>query len=158
MNLSTQLAKQFREVYFGGNWTWSNMKENLGDVNWEEATTQVGSLNTILKLTYHIHYFVSVTLKVLEGGPLDGHDKFSFDHPFITTDRDWAAFLETVWANGEKFAALVEKLPEEQLWETFCDEKYGTYYRNIQGIIEHTHYHLGQIAIVKKLERDELRA
>lgn len=151
MNLSMQLAKHFREVYFGGNWTWSNMKENLGDVTWEEATTQVASFNTILQLTYHINYFVSVTLKVLEGGPLDGHDQFSFDHPDICNAAEWARFLDTVWADAEKFAALVEKLPNQQLWETFCDEKYGTYYRNIQGIIEHSHYHLGQIAIIKKL-------
>jgi hypothetical protein len=158
MNLSTQLAKQFREVYFGGNWTWSNMKENLGDVTREEAVAVAGPLNTILKLTYHIHYFVSVTLKVLEGGPLDAHDKFSFDHPAINSDADWAEFLKSVWADGEKFAALVEQLPDEQLWTTFCDEKYGTWYRNIQGIIEHTHYHLGQIAIVKKLVRGQMGA
>ncbi len=158
MSLSAQLAKQFREVYFGGNWTWSNMKENLGDVTTEEATTQIGSFNTILKLTYHIHYFVSVTLKVLEGGPLDAHDKFSFDHPAINNDADWAEFLKSVWADGEKFAALVEQLPDEQLWTTFCDEKYGTWYRNTQGIIEHTHYHLGQIAIVKKLVRGQMGA
>ena len=37
------------------------------------------------------------------------------------------------------------------LWETFADEKYGHYYRNLHGIIEHTHYHLGQIVLIKKL-------
>jgi len=42
-------------------------------------------------------------------------------------------------------------LPESKLSETFLDEKYGNYYRNIHGIIEHTHYHLAQIVLIKKL-------
>jgi hypothetical protein len=29
-------------------------------------------------------------------------------------------------------------------------EKYGNYYRNIHGIIEHIHYHLGQIVLIEK--------
>ena len=45
----------------------------------------------------------------------------------------------------------MEQLPETMLWETFADEKYGNYYRNIHGIIEHTHYHLGQIVLIKKI-------
>ncbi len=44
----------------------------------------------------------------------------------------------------------IEQLPESKLWETFSDEKYGNYYRNIHGIIEHIHYHLGQIVLIKK--------
>ncbi|MEJ7829346.1 MAG: hypothetical protein WKF91_14145 [Segetibacter sp.] len=40
MNLTGQIAKQFRDVYFGGNWTSVNLKENLADVTWQQAITQ----------------------------------------------------------------------------------------------------------------------
>jgi hypothetical protein len=30
------------------------------------------------------------------------------------------------------------------------EEKYGSVLRNIMGVIEHTHYHLGQIVLLKK--------
>jgi len=50
-----------------------------------------------------------------------------------------------------KLADLTEALPESRLQETFADEKYGNYYRNLHGLIEHTHYHLGQIVLIKKL-------
>ena len=33
----------------------------------------------------------------------------------------------------------------------FFHEKYGNYYRNLHGVIEHAHYHLGQIALIKKM-------
>ena len=59
--------------------------------------------------------------------------------------------LEKTWADAEKFAALIEQLPEEKLWETFFEDKYGNYYRNIHGVIEHCHYHLGQIVLIKKV-------
>ncbi len=151
IRLTAQLAKHFREVHFGVNWTWSNLKAHLSDVTWQQAVTPVQSLNTIAALTYHIHYFVDVALRVLEGGPLEGSDKFSFDHPPIQSPEDWERLLDQTWSDAEKFASLVEQLPEHKLWETFGHEKYGTYYRNIQGIIEHSHYHLGQLVLVKKL-------
>jgi hypothetical protein len=155
MNLTAQIAKHFREIHFGVNWTWSNMKDHLSDVTWQEATTKVHSLNTIAALVYHINYFVSVILKVLEGGPLEGSDKYSFDHPPIQSQEDWEKLLAKTWSDAEKFAILVEQLPEQKLWETFGEEKYGNYYRNLHGVIEHNHYHLGQIVLIKKILRQQ---
>lgn len=151
MNLTAQIAKQFREVYFGGNWTMSNLKDNLAAVTWQQATTQVDSFNTIAALAYHVHYFVQAVLPVFRGELLDAHDKYSFDHPPIRSREDWENLLDKMWADAEDFAGLIEQLPEQKLWEDFSEQKYGTYYRNIHGIIEHTHYHLGQIALIKKM-------
>jgi len=151
MNLTAQIAKHFRDIHFGGNWTAVNLRETLSDITWQQATTEVYSFNTIAALTYHINYFVSAVLKVLQGGPLAAHDKYSFDLPPVNSAEDWKTLLDKTFKEAEEFAALVEKLPENKLWEDFSDEKYGSYYRNIAGIIEHSHYHLGQIVILKKL-------
>lgn len=151
MNLPAQLAKHLKDVHLGGNWTSSNLKDNLTDVSWQQATTQVHSFNTIATLVYHVNYYISAVLKVLQGGPLEASDKYSFDLPPIESQRDWDNLLDKTFADAETFALLIEQLPEHKLWESFADEKYGTYYRNIQGIIEHTHYHLGQIALIKKI-------
>ena len=151
MNLTAQIAKHFREVHFGGNWTSSNLKDHLADVTWEQATTQVYSINPIATLVYHINYYVSAILKVLRGEPLDAHDKYSFDLPPILSQEDWEKLLDKTWTDAEDFAILVEQLPESKLGENFSDEKYGSYYRNFHGVIEHTHYHLGQIVLIKKI-------
>ena len=151
MNLTQQMAKQFRDVYFGGNWTAVNLKENLADVTWQQAITKVYSFNTIAVLVYHINYFVDAIMKVLQGGPLDAHDKYSFDHPPIDCPEDWKKLLTKIWADAERCASLIEQLPEDKLGEIFSDENYGNYYRNIHGVIEHTHYHLGQIVLIKKI-------
>lgn len=98
-----------------------------------------------------MNYFVSAVLKVMQGGPLDAKDKYSFDHPPIQSQADWEKLLEKTWSDAEALAGLIEQLPESKLEETFVDEKYGSYYRNLLGIIEHIHYHLGQIVVIKKI-------
>ncbi len=151
MNTPQHIAKHFREVHFGGNWTCSNLRDNLADVTWQQATHQVFSINTIATLVYHTHYYVAAVNKVLKGGELEAHDKYSFAHPPIHSQEDWDNLLNKVWEEAETFEGLLKKLPEATLWENISEEKYGIYYRNIHGIIEHTHYHLGQIAVIKKI-------
>jgi hypothetical protein len=46
-------------------------------------------------------------------------------------------------------------MPDAKLTEYFSEEKYGNWYRNLHGIIEHAHYHLGQIVLLKKLIREK---
>ena len=157
MNLTAQIAKHFREIHFGGNWTSSNLKDNLAGVTWQQATTRVYTFNTIATLVYHINYYVSAVLRVLQGEALDASDKYSFNLPPILSQNDWEKLLNKMWSDAENFAQLVEQLPEHELWEDFTDKKYGNYYRNFHGIIEHSHYHLGQIVLIKKilLQEDE---
>jgi uncharacterized damage-inducible protein DinB len=151
MNTTLQIAKHLRDVHFGGNWTTSNLRDQLKDITWEQATTQVYSLNTIATLTYHIHYYIPAITKVLQGEPLVAKDEYSFAHPPINSQQDWENFLLEVWAAAETLATLIEQLPDSKLSEDFADAKYGTYFRNLHGLIEHTHYHLGQIALIKKI-------
>ncbi|MDT0555012.1 DUF1572 domain-containing protein [Patiriisocius hiemis] len=154
MKTPKQLAKHLREVYFGGNWTAVNIKDTLADVTFKEATTQIDSTNTIETLVYHLHYYVTLDLRVLEGGPLVGSDKESFIHDSVTSQKEWEDFLEVRYIEAKKFVKSIESLSEETLWKDFVAEKHGNYYRNLAGIIEHTHYHLGQIVLLKKLIRN----
>ncbi|AXG68143.1 hypothetical protein KORDIASMS9_00333 [Kordia sp. SMS9] len=151
MKLAEQIAKHFKEVHVGGNWTASNVKAVLEGITYEQATTKVKNLNTIVTLTYHIHYYVAAVLKVFQGEALQAKDAHSFDHPEINSQAEWEAFVANVLKTAEDFTTHLEKLPEDCFDQPFTDEKYGSYYRNMHGIIEHTHYHLGQIAVLKKL-------
>ena len=150
MNLPQQIAKHFRDVHYGGNWTAVNLQQTLTDVTWQQATTKLHSFNTIAVLVFHINYYVSAMLKVLQGEALNAHDKYSFDLAPINSQQEWEQLLNKLWTDANSFATLVEQLPESRLTENFADEKYGNYFRNLLGVIEHTHYHLGQIVLIKK--------
>lgn len=146
-----QISKHFRDVHFGGNWTSVNLKDTLADINWLQATTKVYNLNTIAVLVFHINYYVGAILKVLQGEPLHASDKYSFDLPPVTSEEDWLALKTRVLAEAEQLALLIAQLEEAKLHQDFADPKYGSYYRNLLGVTEHTHYHLGQIALLKKI-------
>jgi hypothetical protein len=151
MHVTKQIATQLRAVYFGGNWTAVNFREQLAGVTWQQATARVASFNPIATLVFHTNYYIHAVAQVLRGGPLEAKDAYSFDHPPIRSQEEWESLLDQTWTNIEQFATLVEGLPAEMLWQTFADEKYGNYYRNLHGLIEHAHYHLGQIVLIKKM-------
>lgn len=153
MNLPHQLARHLRDAFYGGNWTGVHLYGLLADLTWTEALSRQGDTHSIAALTFHIQYYVAAVRSVLEGNPLAAHDQFSFDHPPIAGAGDWEALLQQGRADVEALVALVEALPEERLQQTFVLEKYGSYLRNLLGLVEHTHYHSGQIALLKKMLR-----
>ena len=156
MHLPTQLATHLRHVYFGGNWTGVNWQDALEGVTYVEASTRIGDLNTILVLVTHVGYYTRETLPVYEGSPLSCKDDLSFTPPDIQTEKEWSTFVKTFFADAERLIAKIEQVAAETIWQPFSDEKYGTYYRNIQGLIEHAHYHLGQVVVLRRLLRNGL--
>lgn len=150
--MSVQLASRFREVILNGTWIANtNFKDQLSDVTWEQATQKVGSLNTIAALTSHIDYYIAGILKVLKGGTLDIRDRFSFDFPPVQSQEDWEVVKNQLWDDAEEFGRLVGQLTGEMLEADFVDPKYGSYHRNIDAMIEHSYYHLGQVVLIRKL-------
>lgn len=149
---SKQLAERFRELFLNGKWIANtNYQELLSEISWQQATQKISSLNTIAILTFHINYYVEGVLQVFEGGTLDIKDKYSFDAPEITSENDWNTLKQKLSINTETFAKHIETMSESQLEATFVDEKYGSYRRNIEGLIEHSYYHLGQLSLIKKM-------
>lgn len=149
------IAKQLHDAYYGVNWTWSNVKEVLADVTWQEANKQVYGCNSIASLVYHFSYYIPQQLAVLNGGALEGNDKASFECPTIQSAQDWQDILNKIFAHVDEMVAKLQTLDDAVWANDFVDKKYGSYYRNISGMIEHVHYHLGQVVILKKVIRGQ---
>ena len=93
MNIPQQIAKHLRDTFFGTNWTCVNLQEQLKDVTWEQAKTQVYELNTIFTLVQHINYYVPAQIQVLQRNPLIASDAESFITPNINNENEWQQFL-----------------------------------------------------------------
>ena len=146
------LAGRVREVLLNGHWIANtNFKNEILTVNWQQATQKVDNLNTIAALTYHINYYLAGLLNAFENGKLEISDKYSFDLPSISTESDWNKMVTDFISHSEKFADRVEQMEDRIFDQTFFDEKYGTFLRNIEGVIEHSYYHLGQISLIRKM-------
>lgn len=155
MESSKELAQRCRALFLNGTWIANtNYQDLLHDINWKQANQKISTLNTIGALTFHVNYYAAGILNVFEGGSLDIKDKFSFDAPEITSEEDWTRLKTELLKNVENLANHIENMEDTQLKSTFVDQKYGSYKRNIEGLIEHSYYHFGQLSLIKKLVND----
>ena len=152
MARNKELADRLTEVLLSGRWIANtNYKELLVNITWEQAMQKMARLNSIAALTFHVNYYLAGIINVFKGGELEIRDAYSFDHPKIESERDWESLKSDFVKNAETFVDEVSRLSENTLNSTFVDEKYGTYVRNIEGVIAHSYYHLGQISLLKKM-------
>lgn len=146
------MANRLREVFLNGHWIANtNYKKQIENLTWQQATQKMGDLNTIAALVFHVNYYLAGLIQVFKGGPLEIRDKFSFDLVPITSETDWGNLMGEFLSNAEEFVLQVENMRDKKLDEPFVDEKYGNYLRNIEAMIEHAYYHLGQISLLKKM-------
>lgn len=151
MKLNKYLASRLKEVLTEGKWVaGTNFKAEITDLNWKQATQQIDNNNTLADLTFHIDYYIAGVTQVLKGGALEISDKHSFDYLTVQSEKDWNQLVKKFCADSEEIIKVVEQMPEEKLQSDFANHQYGTVYRNIDVMIEHAYYHLGQIILLKK--------
>ncbi|APG59865.1 DUF1572 family protein [Christiangramia salexigens] len=152
MTKSEQLANRLREVILNGTWIANtNYKDQLENIDWKIATQRIAPFNNISILAQHIHYYIEGIENVYTTGKLEIRDKYSFDFPPIGSQSEWETFLTKFWSDTENLCGRIENMSEDQLTEKFVNEKYGSFLRNIDGMIEHSYYHLGQVVLLKKM-------
>ena len=151
MSTAKSLAKRLQEVLLDGTWiATTNWQDQLNSVDWKMATYKLSSFNTIAQLTYHINYYLQGILEVFQGGELTIRDQFSFDLPPIQSESDWQNLRNEYLKNAKLFVSFVGQFSEDQLQEDFVKKEYGSFHRNIEAVIEHSYYHLGQLVLIKK--------
>ncbi len=155
MDKTQELANRLNEVLLSGHWiAHTNFKAQIENLSWEQATEKIGNLNTIASLTFHINYYLAGLINVFQGGELEIRDQYSFDLPPIKTQNDWQKLVNEFIFNSETFIREIQKLKDSQLDKQFVKPEYGTYLRNIEGVIEHSYYHLGQISLLNKIRSE----
>ena len=152
MENNRELAKRFSDVILNNSWVANNSYKNqLIDLPLEVVLFKYQSLHSIAALTQHVHYYIAGILNVFNGGNLDIKDIYSFDFPPINTIEQWHSFLAVFWTDAAEFSQKLEEMDENTLNSIFVKKEYGTYHFNINTLIEHSYYHLGQIVLIKKL-------
>lgn len=151
-NTCAQLATRIRDVFLQGTWIANtNYKQVLSAVSLPQALHTGGGHNSIAALTFHVDYYLGGVLHCLQGGPLLLSDAQSFLMPPLHTEADWQALISQLLTHAEAFAAALEAQPDSFLATHFTNPKYGTWQHNIEGLIEHSYYHLGQVVLISKM-------
>ena len=152
MENNRELAKRFSDVILNNSWVANNSYKNqLTDLPLKVVLFKYQSLHSIATLAQHVHSYIAGILNVFNGGNLDIKDIYSFDFPPIDTIEQWHSFLAVFWTDAAAFTQKLEEMGEDTLNSIFVKKEYGTYHFNINTLIEHSYYHLGQIVLLKKL-------
>jgi Protein of unknown function (DUF1572) len=150
--ITHELARHIREIHFGNNWTDVDMTMVLKDVTWQQAVaTPIPNANSIAVLVFHMNFYLNYVHKSIKEGvyPFEHNDSFKVSP--IQSETDWQALLQKTWDDAEAFAQTVEKLSVSPNFFNAVPPYHNSFYKNLQGIVEHNHYHLGQIVLLKKL-------
>ena len=146
-----RIADQLKRAHEGGAWHGPSIRELLADVTSEQAASRpFEGAHSIWELVEHIEAWERAILRRLGGDPAQ----------IYNTEEDWplaGGGTEETWASArwkltETYVALREavlKLDDAQLDEPILPEM-STRYVSLHGAVQHTLYHAGQIAVVKR--------
>jgi uncharacterized damage-inducible protein DinB len=152
MIITHQIAEHIKQVYEGNNWTDVSIAATLENTDWKQAQQQTeASPNTIASLLHHLYYWNGIIMQRMKGETPVISEENGYDVPFLNNEEEWNALKERTHESFIQLSEAMKNFPEEKLLENYAPHIPSTYYRNMQGIVEHAHYHLGQIVILKNL-------
>jgi DinB superfamily len=149
---SLRIADQLRRAFTGDPWHGSPLLDLLAGITAEKACAHpLRSVHSIWELVVHIDVYLQVGFEATQGVPapkLYGTEK---DWPALRDDSEatWRAVQDRMFQNSEKLAETIEKFDDARLRATVPGRPYDFYYL-FHGIVQHSLYHAGQIAILKK--------
>jgi uncharacterized damage-inducible protein DinB len=150
MKIGENIAAGLDRAVFGDAWHGPALMQVLDGVSAEDAHRRpIEAAHSIHELAAHAATWLEVIRQRLEHRPPNVTDDMDWE-PDLTTDR-WQATRERVAAAARTLATTIRALDDAKLDERVPgDNSKWSVYETAQGAIEHTLYHTGQIAIVKK--------
>lgn len=153
MKITEHIAAHLLEAHEGNNWTEVDVRSALEDVTLKEATTLTkASVNSIASLLQHLTYWNRVMVKRINGIEVSDTEDNGFFGPFLHDEKDWIWLKEDNIASAHELANSIRSFNEARLELPILPD-HASAYKNLQGSVEHVHYHLGQIVILKHLIR-----
>ncbi|MDQ2773911.1 MAG: DinB family protein [Acidobacteriota bacterium] len=145
-----RIARQLRLFYEGPSWLGPPLKELLSDIGEEHARRRgLTDAHTIWDLVLHIAGWLRIARERLSATHTRDMDAAEDWPPMADSWNDALSSLET---ETDALEQAILKFPEERLQESAPATEAQTFYVLLHGVIQHSAYHAGQIALLKKLK------
>lgn len=146
------MARRIRDLFLEGTWVANtNYRKLLSEVPFFSANQKINGSNSIGLLTFHVAYYVHGLLDVIQGKPLQIKDTLSFTMTPITHENEWETMVDDLLKAAATLALQVAEESPEFLYAPFANGQYGNWEANLNVLIEHGYYHLGQMVLIKKM-------
>jgi uncharacterized damage-inducible protein DinB len=150
MSEVTRIVDQLRRAFTGEAWHGPAVLEIIEGVTAVQAATRPAhGEHSIWELALHISAWEAAVRARLRGerGELSAAE----DWPAVnaTSEEAWKQCIERVSQVHEELCAAVSELDESRLDQPIVAGM-SSVYVNLHGVIQHSLYHAGQIALLKK--------
>jgi hypothetical protein len=147
-----RIADQLRRGFGGDPWHGPPLSDLLAGVAAEQALARpLLCGHTIWELVLHLETWTNAASDAARGIPMP---------KLVGTEQDWRPIADgdpAAWSQAtdrlfqcaERLAQEIEQFTDQRLSETVPGRKYDFYYL-FHGIVQHSLYHGGQIALLKK--------
>ena len=151
MSEVARIGSQLKRASEGGAWHGPALLELLAGVTAAQAAARpVEGAHSIWELAVHVEAWERVALRRLGGDRAQIYDTPEDWSKIDAGDEGaWREALNRLAATNAELRAAVLKLEDAQLDEPILAEM-SSRYVTLHGVVQHTLYHAGQIALLKK--------
>lgn len=153
-NELNDLISKLDESFQGRPWFGDSLMRIINSVDFQLVNARPsGTQNSIARLVQHIINWRIFVIKKLERDAvfdIKRNDSNDWSEIEIRNEKEWRDLLQALQESQEKIKEILKTNDPSLLTNTVPGREYDYHYL-IEGIIQHDIYHLGQIALVKKL-------
>ncbi|HEV7743521.1 MAG TPA: DinB family protein [Pyrinomonadaceae bacterium] len=150
MTETERIADQLNRAFVGNAWHGPAVMEILEGVTAEEAGARpFASAHSIWELALHIEAWTRACHRRLQGERAQLSDAEDFPAVPGSDEQAWKQTRESIMEAHDELAAAIHELEDSQLEQPIIEEM-NSVYVTLHGVIQHSLYHAGQIAILKK--------
>ncbi|WP_346236297.1 DinB family protein [Niabella insulamsoli] len=150
MNIKQHIAQHLIDVHCGGNWTEVNVEQIVKSTRWQDAAIKAPfSPNNMAMLLYHITYWNRIVAQRGHGVFPEINRENGMNAPMIENEEEWDKLIKDNRLSAHELATVIEGYDIGNLFSPILSG-HSSAYKNFQGQVEHVHYHLGQMVMLKK--------
>jgi len=143
-----RIADQLRRFYEGTSWLGPSLRELVSDVPPERAANgPAAGTHTIWELVLHITAWLRIARERLSAASVFDPTN---EENWPAIHGSWAQALEQLETEVSALENAIRSFPPERLNDPAPAAEPQTFYILLHGVIQHSAYHAGQIAILKK--------
>lgn len=150
MTLGELLSDDLRRALRGEAWHGSSVQELIAPLSAEEAMQRpIPAAHNIWELVVHLTSWSNIVLRRINGGQVEPYEGEDWPEVHDFSDEHWNQAREALAESYERLSEVVLGMTDEEL-SANAPKSTRSIAGMVSGVAQHTSYHGGQIAILRK--------
>jgi hypothetical protein len=147
-----RISTLLTQIHQGPAWHGPSLRETLEGVDARLASRRLlPHVHTIWELVLHLTAWLDIfRLRVMDKQHVEVSKEMDWPRMPSYTEENWQRSLAALFDAAEKASQMALEIPVERYEESIEGDSAAPLYTVLNGLISHTAYHAGQIAILRK--------